>query len=596
MISDRLDYMKDRRESMEAMDDSSAMSDVGHALQRRLTRGIASFLALAIILRLVRALQNYPMWCDETMLAANLLDRDWTELARPLDYRQVCPLGFLAIEWIAVRVAGFSELSLRLFPLLCSLASVPLFYRLSRSILGRTTVGTFLAVAVFAVSEPVIRYAGEAKPYETDLLVSVGLLCLSAEWLASPAASKGLWKSAVVAPLAVAVSLPSLFVIGGIASVGLFELLKSRSARFGLALAAFLTTAGLSIAAMAAAGQYRSSPGDRAYFLKFWAGAFPPSINEPAPLAKWLLRVTTGPFFAFPHGGDTRLAWLTPVIFACFALGTVLLLRNGKSKVALLVLPILLTLVAAALRRYPFGISARVNLYLVPAVLVLAAQGGAWLCSKAAPKVAGSRMIVPLGCLLALFAACRLAADLGHPYRASWDRTGREFARWFWEEMPSGGEVVCVQSDLGIPFGPKRWAYDGADQYLCYQRIYSRRHREGGRPQWDRVSAQRPLRCVLLSRLPEEVPRFKKWIDEHRDRYTLKAVHSYPATRGSAVEPALVYVVCEFVPTSDALGSSSVHDVPLPEEHVSVAKDEPPPSQPSLSSRRSRAPEPALSR
>jgi hypothetical protein len=26
-------------------------------------------------------------------------------------------------------------------------------------------------------------------------------------------------------------------------------------------------------------------------------------------------------------------------------------------------------------------------------------------------------------------------------------------------------------------------------------------------------------------------------------------VHSYPATRGSAVEPALVYVVCEFVPT-----------------------------------------------
>ncbi len=579
--------MKGCRVRAEVMEDSSVMSDEGHAIQLRWTRGIAGFLALGVMLRLVRALQNYPMWCDETMLAANLLDRDWTELARPLDYRQVCPLGFLAIEWIAVRVAGFSELSLRVFPLLCSLASVPLFHRLARLILGRGTAGTFLAVAVFAVSEPLIRYAGEAKPYETDLMVSLGLLCLSVEWLAAPWGAKGLWKSAVLAPLAVAVSLPSLFVIGGIGSVGFYELLKRRSVQFGLGLAAFVTTAGLAIAAMAAAGQYRSSPGDRAYFLRFWAGAFPPSITEPASLVRWLLRVSDGPLFAFPHGADTRLAWLTPVIFGCFVLGTILLLRDGKSKVALLILPILLTLAAAALRRYPFGISARVNLYLVPVVLVFAAKGCAWVCSKAAPMVARRRMIVGLGCVLAVFAAFRLSGDLGHPYRAPWDRTGREFARWFWEEMPAGGEVVCVQSDLGIPFGPKRWAYDGADQYLCYQRIYSRRHREGGSPQWDRVSAERPLLCVLLSRLPEEVPGFKLWIDEHRDRYTLKAVHSYPATRGSAVEPKLVYVVCEFVPSSRVTGSSGVDGVRAPDGAVAVARGDSPASQASLSRGRS---------
>ena len=162
------------------MEDSSAASDDGHALQRQLTRGIAGFLAVAVILRLVRAIQNYPMWCDETMLAANLLDRNWSELAQPLDYRQVCPLGFLAIEWIAVRLLGFSELALRLFPLCSSVASVPFFYWLSRLCLGRGTAGTFLAVACFAVSEPLIRYAGEAKPYESDLLVSLVLLWLCA--------------------------------------------------------------------------------------------------------------------------------------------------------------------------------------------------------------------------------------------------------------------------------------------------------------------------------------------------------------------------------------------------------------------------------
>ena len=56
-------------------------------------------------------------------------------------------------------------------------------------------------------------------------------------------------------------------------------------------------------------------------------------------------------------------------------------------------------------------------------------------------------------------------------------------------------------------------------------------------------------RCVLVSRLPDQVPGFQKWIEEHKDRYTLKDVRRYPATRGSAVEPAIFYVVCEFVPS-----------------------------------------------
>jgi hypothetical protein len=535
------------------MDDSWAESDDGHALRRLLTRGIGGFLALAVILRLARALQNYPMWCDETMLAANLLDRDWTELARPLSYRQVCPLGFFLLEWIAVRFAGFSELALRLFPLCCSVASVPLFHRLARRVLGRGTAGTFLAVAVFAVSEPLIRYAGEAKPYASDLFCSLVLLCLGVRFTGSPQAKKGLWLIAVAAPLAIGVSLPSLFTIGAIGLVAAYELLRKRSVSIGLGFAAVLMTMGITVGVMAALGQYRVSPEDRVYFLKFWAGAFPPSIVHPAALCRWLLRMGTGPLFAFPHGADLRLAWLTPVICGCSVLGAVILLRRRRSVVVLLLLPVLLTLAAAALRRYPFGLSARVNLYLIPAVVILAAGGVSWIWSKIPRVAVQRRMIMASGCLLALFAACRLGSDLGHPYRTPWDRTGREFARWFWQEMSASGEVVCVRSDLGIPFGPRPWSYDGADQYLCYQRIYSRRHREGVRPQWDRISDKRPLRCVLLSRLPEEVPGFRRWIEEHRDRYTLKAVRSYPAGRGSAVEPALVYVVCEFVPNEKAI-------------------------------------------
>ncbi len=540
------------------MEAPAALSDDGQISSEQLTRGVVAFLALAVVLRLARALQNYPMWCDETMLAANLLDRDWTDLAQPLAYRQVCPLGFLALQWLAVRILGFSELSLRLIPLICALASVPVFCLLARRTLGAATTATFLAVAVFAVSEPLIRYAGEAKPYEVDFLVSLVLLNLTVKWLRAPDRGAGLWALAAAVPPAMAVSLPSVFPIGAIALVVLFKLSRRRTAAAALAYSGFLAATGLSVATLAAMGQYRMLPADRRYFLKFWAQAFPPSWREPGALAQWLIRANTGPLFAFPHGGDSRLVWLTPVIFACFALGILLLVRRKRSTVALLVLPILLTLAASAMKRYPYGMSARVGLCLVPSIVLLAAVGAAWICSQAGRGGAG-RLIVPiLGILLAIMGTCRVAQDLGHPYRTPWDRTGREFARWFWEEIAADAEVVCVRSDLGIPFREGPWAYDGADQYLCYQRIYSRRHREGHAPEWEAISRNRPLRCVLLNRMPDEVPGFKKWIDEHRNIYTLKQVHMYPATRGSAVEPALSYVVCEFLPAEGMTSSADL--------------------------------------
>ena len=63
--------------------------DVGSENQAFRPALILGLLSLAIALRLLRYLQTFPMWCDETMLAANLLDRGWIDLVKPLDYRQV---------------------------------------------------------------------------------------------------------------------------------------------------------------------------------------------------------------------------------------------------------------------------------------------------------------------------------------------------------------------------------------------------------------------------------------------------------------------------------------------------------------------------
>jgi hypothetical protein len=308
---------------------------------------------------------------------------------------------------------------------------------------------------------------------------------------------------------------------------------------------------------MAALGQYHKSPDDLAFFYAYWAKAFPPSWHEPAALVRWLVWTHTGPLFAYPHGGD-EWKWVpTAPVFGCFALGLVVRLRREPGVAALLSLPFALMLAAAALRRYPYGFSARITQILVPAIVLLATIGATWLVARIRPARRAQRAVPVVAGLLFCLGAGRLAHDLARPYRTPWDRTAREFARWFWHELSVDGELVCVRTDLGIPLRPGAWSYDGSDQYLCYQRIFSERHRQGKPPRWGAISATHPLRCVLVNRTPDEVPAFCVWMQRHRDKYTLHQLRAYPATHGSPVEPAVTYVVCEFLPSTPMASSVS---------------------------------------
>jgi hypothetical protein len=516
-------------------------------------RALFGFVILGIVLRLVRYLQNFPLWCDETMLAVNLLDRHWTELARPLDYHQVCPLGFLALEWLVVRCAGFSEWTLRLIPLLSALGSVPVFLLLARRVLGQRSHATLLATALFAVSAPPIRYAAEVKPYATDILASAALLGAAVAWHQSRSRSHWLHALTLIAvlPLAVSISLPSLFVIAAIVLLGLYEILLRRRLGLIIAYGGLVATAGLAVAVVAALGQYHTAAADKPYFLEFWASAFPPNWRDPAALATWLLRAHTGPLFAYPHGAGGP-AFLTALVFGAFVAGAVVCWRRDPRVTALLVLPFLLTLAAASLRRYPYGMSARVAQFLVPSTLLLVAAGTAWLAAWFRAQWPAPRVVPVLAIALAGWGLWRVGHDLAHPYRTPWDAAARTFARRFWREMAKDAVLVCAETDLGISCHEGRWAYDGTDQYLCLQRIYSDRHRQGLPPRWEAISASRPLRCVLINRTPDEVPAFRAWVEANREKYSLRDIRTYSGPRGSPVEPAVDYFVCEFVPATTA--------------------------------------------
>lgn len=505
------------------------------------------FVALGILLRVARYLLNFPLWCDETMIAANFLQRGYLDLFRPLDYRQVAPLLWLAIELTSVKVLGFSEWSLRLFPFVCGVASVPLF----RHVAGRVVSGVplLLAVAVFAVSGWPLRYVAEVKPYASDLFVALGLLALALEWWRARERVEWLRALAVAGPLAVALSLPSLFVLGGIGLGLAWPVWRTgrRDARQTLGLFA----AGVVLTFLALTPFYRTAPQDHDYFHSAWAGAFPP-LDNLGRLLVWFLDVNTGYLFAYPEGGEHGASALT---FLAFAAGAVVLWRRGRRiPVTLCLLPFGLALAAAAIHRYPYGISARTSQYAVPMICLLAGTGMALGLAQLRSDLWRRRALATSAALLALLGLARLGLDLVYPYKTITDARMRAFAQWFWTEQSRDGELVCLKTDLGVVVNPKLWTGGATDTYLCYQRIYSPRHNRRAAPDLARVSPTRPLRCVVFNEYPDNNPAFIGWIADMSRRYDLRDVVPYKV---SSLEPKRgptwdqLYRVYEFVPKAE---------------------------------------------
>lgn len=508
----------------------------------------AGFVALGILMRVVRYLLNYPLWCDETMISANFLHRGYADLFRPLDYRQVCPVLFLVIELTSVRLFGFSEMALRLFPALCGVASVPLFRHFAGRILGG--VPLLLAVAIFAVSGWPLRYVAEVKPYGSDLFVALALLTIAVEWSRAPGRTRWLWGLAIAAPLAVGLSYPAIFILGGI-GIGLLPKVWHSRQRETWA-AYLLFNAGAVATFLALLPFYKTAPQDHVYFHTNWAPAFPP-LHGVVAFIRWFFTVNTGYMFAYPEGGERGASSLT---FLCFVVAAVVLWRRGQRTVfAICLAPFALALVAAAIHRYPYGMSARTMQYIVPIICLFAGLGAATLIRALPGLRAGDHLLKGLAILLACLGLGHVGYDVSHPYKTASDQRARAFAQWFWTEQSNYGEVACIREDFGIEFQPEHWTKDVTDTYLCYQRIYSPRHRRGQQVRLDLISEARPLRCVLFNEVPQKTPEFQRWMAGMLEHYNLREVRKYPV---SSIEKKLgatwhsLYQVYEFVPRPGA--------------------------------------------
>jgi hypothetical protein len=424
-----------------------------------------------------------------------------------------------------------------------------------------------MAVAIFAVSYHPIRHAADVKPYASDLLASLALLAAALHWLRTPNQAGWMWGHAAIAPVAVSLSHPAVFVAGGIVLALAPAVAKAGRRDVWIAYATFfLSTVGMFLALYACFTRAQAAATLTAMQAQ-WGAAFPP-LDDPMRLAKWLVTVHTGSMFAYPCGGERGTSSLTLLLFA---LGAALLWR-GRRKVILLtcLAPFGLALAAAAIKRYPYGgvadgSPARVMQYLVPSICLLAGLGSAAVLAWIRDPRLRLRALRAGLLVLAAVGLVPLAAESYHPFRSVHAQRARQFARRFWPEIDRQAEPVCLRWDLGLG----EWDSTNLNVavYLCNQMIYSPQRRHGTKPEWRNISGNRPLRCVLSLSDPAE-PNVSVWLESMKKCYRVRECRTLVVDMAEArAKPRTEqYVVYEFVPKGarprdqgegDQIGSAS---------------------------------------
>lgn len=522
---------------------------------RTVERWVWFFVLLGLAARSTRYLLRFPLWEDECFLATNYFDRGFLDLLRPLDLHQVAPMFYLWAELAAVKVLGFTEYSLRLLPFLASLASVLLFRHLARQVLQGTAL--VLAVATFSCSYCGIRYAAEAKPYGVDSFVSLAILALYFAWRRRPAGGRWLWAITLLTPLCLGLSYPAIFVTGAISLAIARDLPVRNSRQEIIAWFAFngaMVASFLGAYVLAARGQ---SSAELGFMRDFWRGAMP-RWESPWAFAEWLVTVHAGDMLAFPAGGRNFASLLT---FGCLVVGLVAIWRTRRwTLITWMFAPAALNLIAASFERYPYGGHIKFSQYLAPTICLTVGLGAATIAAQVARwRVVGRRAVAPALGFCVLVAVGTMARDFSHPYKTIDDQRARDFARWFWVSISYEGEVVCLDTDLGMTFAPNVLAeLNWGATYFCNQRIYSPRHASGQPPRFDLASAERPLSFVNYwpQNFVVDGAAEKAWLDKMSQDFELISKDRLPATRFdragvNSISDDLV-VVYRFIPRADS--------------------------------------------
>lgn len=352
-------------------------------------------LGLALRVRQYAACPSY--WYDEAYLLLNVFHKSFVDLLGPLCEDQVAPPLFLWMLRGLYQLVGGSEGWMRLPALAASVAGLLVMVPLARRVAGRR--GWLWAIAFCALGHHAAAHAGEVKPYTLDFLMTEAILlatlhCQLHVRKLRPRASVCLL--AVLAPWA---SYPAVFVFGA-ASLSL--LLHDLRGRQRSLFVFWALATGLFAVSCLALWQVSVRHQTTSALRAFWAASFL-DLSSPGAAVAW-----TGRFLIEIGNYGTREMGLPLVLLALVGAAS---LRRRPARLVLLVGPLLLALLASALRLYPLG--GRLLFFLVPCLWLLAARGISDLSRRLSVRRAWLGWVLPIVLLLpALLWAGRLLLEV----------------------------------------------------------------------------------------------------------------------------------------------------------------------------------------
>lgn len=393
---------------------------------------------VGILLRLIRYFHNPSFWFDESVISIDIINRSFPDFINPSpDYDQGQPLGFLVLIKLAVQMFGNSEYAFRLFPLLFGIGSLFLFYRVAKYHIEPKAV--LIALGLFAILDPMVQFASELKSYSGDVFFA---LLIFAYTMYFQTHKQNVLRSAFFAVLGAVIvifSTPSVFVLAGVGAIMILSCAYKKDWT-GFAAISIISSVWV-VSFFAYYFIYLSVLGTNVtvgveQILK-WEGAYMPFPPMSFSDIRWFIDLFFDTF-SYPVG-----LTLTGVAALLFLFGCVSMISRKKETFFLIVSPIVITLLAAAIHRYPFR--GRLILFIVPFILLIIAEGVVHILNKVENKSAMTGTIV----LVLLFF---------QPLSSATYHTIKPFSR---------GEIIPVLNDI-----KEKWQ-DGDVLYVHWYAQYA---------------------------------------------------------------------------------------------------------------------------
>jgi hypothetical protein len=334
----------------------------------------AVVVGLGVALRVLTYLLNRPMWLDEGSLKANVVDVPVFKFSEPLTNDQLAPLGFLVVERILASVVSSRNYVLRFLPLAAGIGALYLFRALATHLLSSRAA--LVALVLFALSDDLIYYSSEFKPYSLDLFFGVAITLAAVSALGRTPPTRTVACLAALTVFAPWFSFSSAFTVAGCGTVLILDAVLAGR------LQAALLWVGIGVGWLAnfmvSLQASRAMLSSATTMYRFWGFTFLPSGASARDLLLWAtgqaLEVFVNPLNLLCPG-DSQLGVVLPL--SLLLVGAFSMARRSIPSFLLLVTPIIPAVAATVLHYFPFH--GRLILELVPALFLLIAQGTEWI-------------------------------------------------------------------------------------------------------------------------------------------------------------------------------------------------------------------------